>query len=141
MIRCLDLFARHKRLGCVSNPNPSPVKARFAAHPVSVIGISAIVKAELLYGAHRSTRRTENLQTLATLFRTFPSIPFDDLAAEQYGKIRATLANQGTPIGPNDLLIAATALAYNLIVVTHNTREFGRVQSLKVEDWLADLPR
>ena len=68
-------------------------------------------------------------------------MPLDDLAAEQYGKIRATLATQGTPIGPNDLLIAATALAYNLIVVTHNTREFGRVQSLKVEDWLADLPR
>lgn len=123
------------------NPNPSPVKARFAAHPAGAIGLSAVVKAELLYGAYRSTRRMENMQTLATLFLTFRGVPLDDLAAEQYGKIRATLATQGTPIGPNDLLIAATALAYNLIVVTHNTREFGRVQSLKVEDWLADLPR
>lgn len=94
-----------------------------------------MVRAELLYGAFRSSRREENLQTLAILFQTFRSVPFEDRAAEEYGRLRATLAERGTPIGPNDLLIAATALAQGLIVVTHNIREFGRVPSLKIEDW------
>lgn len=120
------------------NPVTSPAKARFAAQPVSAIGLSTVVKAELLYGAYRSSRRSENLQTLAILFQTFRSVSFDDFAAEEYGKLRATLADLGTPIGPNDLLIAATALAHDLIVVTHNIREFGRVPSLRIEDWMSD---
>ena len=65
----------------------------------------------------------------------FHSYTFDDAAAEVYGHIRADLAVQGTPIGPNDLLIAAIALANNLILVTHNTREFARVAGLALEDW------
>ncbi|WP_442921628.1 PIN domain-containing protein [Microcoleus sp. Aus8_D2] len=52
-----------------------------------------------------------------------------------YGEIRAQLAASGTPIGPNDLLIASIALANNLILVTHNTREFSRVEGLRLEDW------
>lgn len=55
-----------------------------------------------------------------------------------YGRIRAQLAALGTPIGPNDLLIAAIFLANNLILVTHNTRKFSRVEGLQVEDWEAD---
>ena len=62
-------------------------------------------------------------------------VPFDRLAAEAYGNIRATLERQGTPIGANDLLIGATALAHNLILVTHDTREFGRIADLIIEDW------
>jgi tRNA(fMet)-specific endonuclease VapC len=62
-------------------------------------------------------------------------LPFDDAAAEVYGRIRAELASRGTPIGPYDLMIAATALANNLILVTHNTREFARVSGLVLEDW------
>ena len=62
-------------------------------------------------------------------------MPFDDQAVEYYGKIRATLAAIGQPIGPNDLLIAAIALANQVILVTHNTREFGRVEGLIIEDW------
>ena len=120
------------------NVSASPVKRRFAAHSASDIGVSTVVKAELFFGAHRSTRRAENLRTLELLFQTFPSVPFDDAAAEHYGIIRSVLANQGTPIGPNDLLIAATAVANNLVVVTHNTREFGRVPGLVVEDWQED---
>jgi predicted nucleic acid-binding protein len=63
---------------------------------------------------------------------------FDDTAAEFYAQIRAYLANSGTLIGPNDLQIAAIALANNLILVTHNSAEFGRVQNLRMEDW--ELP-
>lgn len=65
----------------------------------------------------------------------FVSLPFDDQSAVIYGQIRAQLAAPGTPIGPNDLLIASIALANNLILVTHNTREFSRVEGLRLEDW------
>ena len=63
------------------------------------------------------------------------TLPYDDTAAQEYGRIRAYLENAGTPIGPYDLQIAAIALVYDLIVVTHNTKEFRRIPGLKVEDW------
>jgi tRNA(fMet)-specific endonuclease VapC len=69
----------------------------------------------------------------------FSSLPFDDRAAEQYGRLRAQLAAQGTPVGPNDLMIGAIAVANNLTLVTHNTREFSRIQGLMIEDWEAPI--
>ena len=68
----------------------------------------------------------------------FVSLPFDDQAQIHAAKIRADLADAGTPIGPYDLLIAAIALANNLILVTHSTKEFGRVHGLRIEDWETD---
>jgi len=65
----------------------------------------------------------------------FVSLPFDDKASEKYGEIRSNLEKAGTPIGPNDLLIASIALVNNVTLVTHNTREFRRVKKLKTEDW------
>lgn len=65
----------------------------------------------------------------------FVSLPFDDEATLVYGRIRAQLAALGTPIGPYDLQIAAIAIAHNLILVTHNTAEFSRVDELLIEDW------
>lgn len=65
----------------------------------------------------------------------FISLPLDDISALNAGKIRAQLANLGTPIGYNDLLIASIALSHDLILVTHNTKEFARVEGLKIEDW------
>lgn len=93
------------------------------------------VKAELLAGAHKSARVEENLRLFNEFFVTLPSLPFDDAAAEHYGEIRAALEKAGTPIGPIDLLIAAIARANSLILVTHNTGEFGRVAGLELEDW------
>jgi tRNA(fMet)-specific endonuclease VapC len=63
------------------------------------------------------------------------NLPFDDFAAEIYGRIRAELEAAGMLIGPYDMMIAAIALANDLTLVTHNTREFGRVAGLKIEDW------
>ena len=62
-------------------------------------------------------------------------MPFDDRAAEEYGKVREHLAALGTPIGPNDLMIAVIARVNQLTLVTHNTTEFGRVPGLTLEDW------
>jgi tRNA(fMet)-specific endonuclease VapC len=82
-----------------------------------------------------SAHQAKNLVRIQQLRLQFHSIPFDDAAAVEYGKIRATLANLGTLIGPNDLMIAAIALANNLALVTHNAREIGRVPGIKLEDW------
>jgi len=65
----------------------------------------------------------------------FVSLPFDDRAADAYGRIRAALASAGTPIGPNDLLIASIAEANGVMLVTHNTSEFSRVPGLSLDDW------
>jgi tRNA(fMet)-specific endonuclease VapC len=93
------------------------------------------VKAELYYGAYRSSRLESNLELYREFFSEFVSLPFDGRAAEVYGRIRVQLERLGTPIGPNDLHIASITIANNLILVTHNTREFSRVEGLEIEDW------
>ena len=117
------------------NDCDSFIAHRLAALPVEEALLCSIVKAELYYGAYKSSRRESNLALLERLFDQFDCLPFDDQAAEAYGRVRAQLASQGTPIGPNDLMIAAIAVANDLTLVTHNTREFGRVEGLRVEDW------
>jgi tRNA(fMet)-specific endonuclease VapC len=113
----------------------STVAARLSgASPGSVV-LCSVVVAELLYGAHRSAQVAKTLGEVKAFCSGFASLQFDDRAAEEYGRMRAYLASQGTPIGPNDLMIAAIALANRLILVTHNTREFSRVPGLILEDW------
>jgi tRNA(fMet)-specific endonuclease VapC len=99
--------------------------------------ICAVVVGELIYGAERAgaAHRANNRTRVEQLRQQFVSVPFDDSAAEEYGKVRAQLAGLGTPIGPNDLMIAAIALANGLTLVTHNTAEFSRVPGLPIEDW------
>ena len=101
------------------------------------IVVCAVVKAELFYGAYKSRYPERNLEKQGIFLNRFVSLPFDDRAADMYGRIRADLERAGTPIGPNDLLIAAIALAHNVIVVSHNTREFARIADLRLEDWEA----
>lgn len=107
-----------------------------AATPGSVF-LCSLVVGELLYGAYHggAAHQAKNLALIVSLRQQFPSVPFDDRAAEEYGKARAHLASVGSMIGPNDLIIAATALVHGYILVTHNTREFGRVPGLRLEDW------
>ena len=117
------------------NPGATPVKDRFRKADSDKIRLCSVVKAELYFGAYNSSRKKENLNLLKRLFANYESLPFDDDAAEIYGKIRAELKAIGTPIGPNDLLIAAIALSHKAILITHNTREFEKVGGLKLEDW------
>jgi len=97
--------------------------------------LCSVVKAELLHGARKSARVEANLERLNAYFAPLASLPFDDLAAEHYGVIRAELEQRGTPVGPNDLMIAAIARAHGLTLVTANLEEFGRVPALRIEDW------
>jgi tRNA(fMet)-specific endonuclease VapC len=99
------------------------------------LAVCAIVKAELHYGALKSARPAQNLAIQRDFLRRFRSFPFNDQAAKVYGQIRADLERIGTPIGPNDLCIAAIALANDLTLITHNIGEFSRVKELKFEDW------
>ena len=101
------------------------------------IRLCSVVLAELLYGVYRSppAYQPKNLSLVVDLQKLYASVPFDDRAAEEYAKIRADLAAKGTPIGPNDLLIAAIALANGLTLITHNTGEFSRVVGLTLDDW------
>jgi len=98
------------------------------------IAISALVAHELFYGAFKSRRRFENLALIDAL--EFVVLEFDREDARRSGEIRALLSAKGMPIGPYDVLIAGQAVARNLILVTHNTREFKRVPGLRIEDWL-----
>jgi len=121
-------------IGVLNGTAPELV-ARMRAEDPAAIRMSAVVKAELFFGARKSTRVERNLDLLARFFAPFESVPFDDRAAEHYGVIRADLERAGHPIGPNDLLIAATARANDLVLVTRNTDEFRRVVGLRIENW------
>ena len=99
------------------------------------IFVCSIVKAELFYGAMKSKNPEKNLEKQTQFLNRFVSLAFDDKASEVYGQIRARLEKSGTPIGPNDLFIAAIAISNNITLVTNNTREFGRVEDLQFEDW------
>jgi tRNA(fMet)-specific endonuclease VapC len=97
--------------------------------------VCSVVKAELFFGALRSQNPIKTIAGQRQFLSLFISLPFDDVAAEHYGQIRADLTTKGTPIGANDLFIAAIALANGLTLITHNAREFGRIVGLKIEDW------
>jgi tRNA(fMet)-specific endonuclease VapC len=99
------------------------------------VAISAVVAHELFYGAFKSRRAAQNVALVDAL--QFAVIEFDKEDARQAGEVRALLVSAGTPIGPYDVLIAGQARARNLILVTHNTEEFGRVPGLRFDDWQA----
>ncbi len=117
------------------NGRSQTVAERLNALAVGEAVVCSIVKAELFFGALRSQNPIKTLDGQRLFLALFDSLPFNDAAAEHYGRIRADLTTKGTIIGGNDLLIAAIALANGLILVTHNTREFGRIPELKIEDW------
>ncbi|CAG1009040.1 tRNA(fMet)-specific endonuclease VapC [Anaerolineae bacterium] len=117
------------------NGRSSSIRARLLTIDDSEIAISTIVQAEMYAGSAKSQTPQRSREIQEEFFQRFVTIPFDARAARIYGDIRGYLERQGTPIGGNDLLIAATAIAYDFILVTHNTREFGRVVGLHIEDW------
>lgn len=104
----------------------------------SKIVVCSVVKAELFFGACRSKDPPRTRDRQQEFLSRFYSHTFDDRCADEYGSIRHALASQGTPIGPNDLLIAAISIANDLTLVTHNTSEFSRVFGLRIEDWEAE---
>ena len=111
------------------------VVARIQGSSPDELFLSAVVVAELRFGADHSARRRTNHAFIDTLIEEIEPLDFDLRAAATYGRVRAQLEAGSTPIGPNDMLIAAHALSRGLTVITDNTAEFGRVKGLKVDNW------
>lgn len=111
------------------------LERHFRYSHITDIAIPSIVIAELEYGAWHSGKYEENRRQFLPFTRNFRVIPFNENEAEVYGAIRQQLAAKGSIIGPNDLLIAATAIANDAILVTHNVKEFERIDNLRIEDW------
>ena len=115
--------------------NQDKVRERLSQENISEVCMSSITYAELEYGVSKSQARERNEIALQTVISGIKVLPFGEKAGKEYGDIRATLEKQGFVIGPNDLLIAAHAKSEELILVTHNTKEFNRVKGLSIEDW------
>jgi len=111
------------------------VATHILEHKPSQLCISSVTLAELRYGAER--KKSSKLHGLIDTFVASIAVePLDAAAADIFGKVAATLANRGKPIGSFDTLLAAHALALGLTFVTHNVQHFDRVAGLKTESWV-----
>jgi tRNA(fMet)-specific endonuclease VapC len=115
------------------NNSDSLLMQQLRRHQPNEVCISSIVAHELFYGAFKSQRIKQNVGLVDSL--QFEVIAFDKQDAREAGEIRANLALTGKPIGPYDVLIAGQAKARQMILVTHNIKEFSRVPHLIIEDW------
>lgn len=114
---------------------PVEVLSVFNAN-ASRMAISSITLAELLHGAEKSERVSENLAAIEDFSSRLEVLPYGSKAAQHYGAIRAALEKLGQPIGVNDLHIAGHARSEGLVLVTNNVSEFARVPALELENWV-----
>ncbi len=117
------------------NSKSSQLQRKFTVIEIEQFCISSITVAELIYGAEKSQKTKINLNAVVKILSPFEILDFSSLDAFEYGNIRADLKRKGKVIGGNDMLIAAQARRQQLIVITANTKEFDRIEGLKVEDW------
>lgn len=117
------------------NGRVPPLRVKLLSVDQDEIIVCSVIKAEMNSGAKKSQTPLVSLQKQQQFFSAFRSLLFDDAAADYYSTIRADLEQKGTPISHHDIQIATNGLLHNLIVVTHNTREFSRISGLKLDDW------
>jgi tRNA(fMet)-specific endonuclease VapC len=120
----------------IINNNPRAVVERIKTYKPSQIKLSSISIGELEYGVSKSKNREKNRTGLIDFVSAFDILPFDDSDAEVFGIIRADLEKRGKVIGSYDMQIAAQAIRNDLILVTNNTREFERINELKLDNWV-----
>ena len=120
----------------IINKRPSSILDVIRLKKINEISISSITIAELYYGAEKSQYPDQNRAAILEFIIPLKILNFDYRSASCYGKIRERLESQAIPIGPMDLMLAAQALAYNLIFVTNNIIEFKRIDRLRLENWL-----
>jgi tRNA(fMet)-specific endonuclease VapC len=121
-------------IGLIRN-RTSHLLDRLKEQSIDDMCVSSITVAELEYGVAKGSRPSENREALDRFLVPLNIAAFDHEDGQVYGRVRAHLEAQGTPIGSLDTLIAAHALSMGLTLVTNNTREFSRVPGLAVEDW------
>ena len=120
----------------IMNNHPPEVFEKFRNIEVGAIGISSITVSELYYGAYKSSKIKQNIKRVEEFLYPFEILPYDESASREYGKIRSYLEKKGQIIGPLDMLIAAHAISRNLTIITNNIKEFKRIKSLQVENWV-----
>ena len=111
------------------------VRKTLESLPLDKVYLSDIVLGELAFGWENSTKPAVTKRKVEQFLAHFPRLCTDEATAKVYGQLRQSLQSRGTPIGMNDFWIAAQALHHKMTLVTHNTREFARVDGLKLEDW------
>ena len=112
------------------------VQRHFEAVGLGDLAISPITVAELYYGAHSSNRVEENLEQSKSFVRHIEMLAMSDVVLDTFGRIKSDLRRHGTLIPDFDLLIASTALANRLVLVTNNSQHYSRISGLKLENWL-----
>ena len=120
----------------IAKYQPPAVRQRFSQHNANELAMSVITLGELRFGAEKSQARAQALAAIEQLTNTLQIVEMPANAGEHYGQIRAELQRKGTPIGNNDLWLAAHARSQGWILVTNNQREFVRVPGLVVENWV-----
>ena len=120
----------------IMKQRPVSVLRKFESLPIGSVGMSLITYGELEFNALRSQNSQKAMAILDELKVYIPPLPIPVDTAKEYGDIRAALTAKGTPIGNNDLWIAAHARALDHTLVSNNVREFARVEKLKVETWV-----
>ena len=121
---CIAIIKKH----------PGALK-RLRGKSIGQVGLSSITLGELAFGADKSSRPKDAHDALREFLLALEIAAFDDHSAMRYGEVRASLARGGKPIGPLDTLIGSHARSLDVILVTHNTREFARIDDLRIEDW------
>lgn len=120
---------------CINGRYPQLFETVLRRHQSTGVAISAISKAEMYAGSYRHGSSALYRQEQDEFFSYFPSLPFNDAAADAYGRIHAFLRDRGQLMGVADMQIAATAMTNGLTVVTHDMRGFTRLSELPIEDW------
>lgn len=120
----------------IAKQKPLSVLQRFEQLDVGAVAMSMVTYGELLFGAEKSQHSKQSMEKLEELAMLIPPLPLSIEVGKHYAHIRLGLEKQGTPIGNNDLWIAAHALSLNTTLVTNNLKEFVRVEKLNVENWI-----
>jgi predicted nucleic acid-binding protein len=121
----------------IKGVSPALTRKMAKAMQAQTVVTSAICRAELRYGQGLMATADKRHTAIDLLLLELPALPWTAAAADHYGTLRSQFKRQGTPIGEFDTQIAAHAWVENLILVTHNTKHFERVEGLKMQDWLA----
>ena len=117
------------------NHKPQQVFERFRQYQLGQLAVSSITASELAFGVEKSGSE-RNKQALKKFLSPLEILPYDEQAVWHYAQLRHDLQSKGQTIGSLDMLIAAHALALDVVLVTNNTKEFERIERLKLENWV-----
>ncbi|TLD93465.1 type II toxin-antitoxin system VapC family toxin [Helicobacter magdeburgensis] len=120
----------------ILNNKPEYIKGKFLQYRIGDVAISSISVAELYFGVEKSRFKEPNTIALSAFLANLEVVNFGNKEASVYASVRADLERKKSLIGSMDMLIAATAIANNLVLITNNTKEFERVQNLNIENWI-----